>query len=424
MLRAINGYKYIIFAITVLLYNLVYFHRVSTNALADALIKDINVNATQLGTISSTYFICYAIFQPIVGILTDKIGAKNVLIFFSCISIAGCVSFSFVNDFYTAIIARSLIGIGVSGIFIPSMKLLSTWFEPQKFARVNGVYIGIGHSGALIATTPLYYLCVNFGWRNVFVIFAIITLLLTLASLVFLFENPNKQEIEPLETTPVNFNEAINELLHMKNFWLLVVIFFATFGAYMSFQGLWANKCIISIMNVPCQTANDLVLFIPAGVIIGSLVGGFLSDKVFYSRIIPLKIGLFSILTCWLLITFFSSIIPVILMSLIFLILGIGGGILLPLVFVIIKDCTHPSLLGTSLGLINPAYFLGIFTYQILTGYILDSNMVNNHYAPHSYFIMMLFCLFTIIITTVLSFFMTETFPKARLESINKLSSK
>jgi MFS family permease len=410
MIKTISGYKYVIFIITAVLYMLVYFHRVSTNAIADNLLKDININATALGTISSTYFIFYAVLQPFIGILTDKFGAKKIILIFLGITVAGSISFGFASGFWSAIIARSLIGIGVSGIFIPSLKLHAQWFLPERFARVNGAFVGIGHSGALIATTPLAYLAITFGWREVFFIFAGLGFMMFIIAMFFLFDKDIKDE--PGIQKHASSKEAIKNLIKMKNFWLLVVIFFATFGAYISFQGLWATKYLIAISNLTVTEANNIIIFIPVGVILGALLAGYLSDRAFKSRVIPLKIGLFLTLISWIFITFFCKLLSVPIMMLIFFILGIGGGILLPLIFIIIKDDIPSSIVGTSMGLINPAYFAGIFVYQILTGYLLDIYSVNGNYTPESYQVMMIFCLITFVITTIISFFIKETFPK------------
>lgn len=412
MLRAKDGYKYVIFFITALLYNLVYFHRVSTNAIADDLIKNININATQLGTISSTYFIFYAILQPFIGILADKYGSRKVIITFFSISVAGCIAFAFCNDFVTALIARSLIGIGVAGILVPSLKLHAQWFVPEQFARVNGLFIGIGHSGALVATMPLAYLAVHTGWRNVFLIFALVGFLMLTITYLFLF-NKNVKPAEKKEQKPkVSTLQTIKMLIKSRNFWLLAFIFFATFGAYISFQGLWATKYLVTVMNLTVQEANSIIFYIPVGVIIGALVSGFVTDNLFKSRKIPLVLGLAITLICWVFITFWSANISNTLMCLIFFILGLAGGQLLPMIFIIIKDDIPENIVGTSLGLINPSYFLGIFTYQIFTGIILDATKVGGEYTEHSYFIMMIFCLVTILITVLASLFVKETFKK------------
>ena len=423
MLRAMKNYKYIVFAITALLYNLVYFHRLSTNPIADDLIKDINVNATQLGTISSTYFIFYAVMQPIIGVLADKFGSKKVIVTFLSISIVGCIAFALCHDFVSALIARSLIGLGVSGVLIPSLKLHAEWFKPDQFARVNGLFLGIGHSGALVATTPLAFLSVAYGWRNVFFLFTVIGFVMLVITAIALFDKNQPKDInnENNENKPrMNSREAIKWLVKTRNFWLLIVIFFATFGAYISFQGLWSTKYLVALRGIDTTAANNLISFIPIGVIIGALICGFISDNVFKSRRKPLQIGLILCVICWIPITFFIQSIPDYLISLIFFVMGIGGGLLLPLIFIIIKDCIPQEVVGTCLGFVNPAYFAGIFTYQIVTGIILDATRVNENYTSHSYFIMMLFCLITLIVTTIISFFIVETFKndEIKIESV------
>jgi sugar phosphate permease len=414
MFKDKSWYKYIIFIITALLYMLVYFHRVSTNAIADDLMESININATELGTISSTYFIFYAIMQPFIGILTDKLGAKKVISIFLGMAIIGSIAFGFVDGFWSAIISRSLIGLGVSGIFVPSLKLHAQWFSPERFARVNGAFVGIGHSGALIATTPLAYLAVTCGWREVFFLIAGLSAIMFLITLLFLH---NKEDDLAEEGIPINkpltgSREAIKTLMRMKNFWLLIVIFFATFGAYMSFQGLWATKYLLCLKNLSIEAANTIIFFIPVGVILGALAAGFLSDKLFKSRKKPLIFGLGLTLFSWVFITFFTPMFSETLLMFIFFMFGVGGGILLPLIFIIIKDKIPSRVTGTALGLINPAYFFGIFFYQIITGLILDVNSIKCQYTPESYYIMMLFCLITFVFTTILSFFIDETFPK------------
>lgn len=411
MLKNKKWYCFVILGITAILYMLVYFHRVSTSAIADDLIKDISLTTTQLGTISSVYFVFYAISQPFIGILSDKVGARTVILCFLSIAVVGCVGFGFAYDFWTAIIARSLIGIGVSGIFVPSLKLHAEWFKPERFARVNGIFIGIGNSGALIATTPLAFLALHFGWREVFYIIAGITFFMLLITTIFLFDKKNEVSLKETEKPRVRSRDGIKTLIKMKNFWLLVVIFFATFGAFVSFQGLWATKYMTCLLNIGTQEANNLIMFIPIGVIVGALMAGFLSDKVFYSRAMPLRIALIVILSSWILITIFPLQLPIMLLPAILFLLGVGGGTLLPLVFVIIKDKMPKELVGTSLGFINPSYFFGIFSYQIITGLILDVTAKGCPITPYSYYIMMLFCLITLIVTTILGFFIDETFP-------------
>ena len=405
-----DKYKYLVLGIVSLLYNLVYFHRVSTSVIADDLIKDIHLNATELGAMSSTYFIFYAIVQPFVGYFSDKYGPKKVLLVFVSISLVACAGFAFINDFNSAVIVRSLMGIGLGGISIPSIKLLAEWFESKEFAKANSILASVGLTGALMATAPLAYLSMSFGWRNVFFIFAFIELVFFVLACIYVKDKKSEPagKLEKSETTQPE--TSIKLILTNKNFWLITLIFFATFGAYLSFQGLWATKCISALMNISSDQANNYMTFIPIGLIIGAISAGFLSDNIFHSRKIPLRSGMVGILFCWIIITFISSSLPHYLMYPLYLFLGISAGIVLPLLFVVLKDICPPELFGTALGLFNPAYFLGCFVYQNITSVILDFYKENNAYTAHSFTIMMIFCIITIAVTTAMSFFIDETF--------------
>lgn len=58
-----------------------------------------------------------------------------------------------------------------------SLKMFSQWFPARRFATVSGLLVGIGSFGALFAATPLAWLNATIGWRNVFLVGAVVTAL-------------------------------------------------------------------------------------------------------------------------------------------------------------------------------------------------------------------------------------------------------
>lgn len=399
-----------------IVYIMVYFQRVSPSAIAENLMHDIHVNATELGLISSSYFLFYAIMQPVVGFFTDKFGPKKVILVSFTASIFATLSFSFVDSFHSALIARSIIGISTGGLLIPSLKLLAEWFAPNKFASVNGLFLGLGGAGgAFLATIPLSYLDLMLGWRTVFMIFSIAGLAISVL-VFFLVKEKEKQPVADnvKETRKINYFGVIKDLVKSKNFIIMELIFFISFGVYLSFQGLWATKYLTSVMGISPQIANSIIFFLPLGYLFGAPLGGFLAEKVFHSTIIPIKIALVALLISWGQLTFFSSVEPSIFIMMAFLVIGLAIGSIPPLVFTTIKQMVPPEAMGLSIGLSNPAIFVGVFAFQLMTGMILDMFRFNDVYTSQTYFIMMLFCSITLFAVTLLSFKLNDTGPQTR----------
>jgi sugar phosphate permease len=136
-------------------YFFAYFHRVSTSVIAPDLLEAFQAHATSLGIMSSMYFYAYAFEQPLVGYLSDAIGARRVVGLWSLAAALGCVIFGLAPNVGWAAVGRGLIGLGVGGVYVPALQAFSQWFREKEFATMTGFLLAAGNLGAIVATTPL-----------------------------------------------------------------------------------------------------------------------------------------------------------------------------------------------------------------------------------------------------------------------------
>ena len=59
-------------------YFLSYFYRVVNSIIAGDLTTELNLNATELGFLTSTYLIAFAVIQLPLGVLLDKYGPRKI----------------------------------------------------------------------------------------------------------------------------------------------------------------------------------------------------------------------------------------------------------------------------------------------------------------------------------------------------------
>ena len=76
-------HRWMVFSVVSVVYFFVYFHRVSTSVIVSDLLEAFHTNATALGFMSSLYFYLYAFEQPLVGYLSDRIGPRRVIGYWS-----------------------------------------------------------------------------------------------------------------------------------------------------------------------------------------------------------------------------------------------------------------------------------------------------------------------------------------------------
>ena len=367
--------RWLIFIALNAVYFFVYFHRISTAVLAPYLIEAFSASATGLGVMSSAYFYPYALSQPIVGMAADRWGPRKVITLSTLIGFGGALIFGLAPTLFMASIARALIGLGAAGIFVPALKLLLPWFGSRSFARMNAVLLAVGNVAAIVASTPFAWFIQQIGWRFSFFFIAGVTLLLAILCWVYLQDLPPGSPSPPegMGKNPTAPKTTFGDILRNPFFWTIFALFF-TYGApFSTFQGLWGYPFLIDVFRYDKLQASNLLMVIAFGVILGGPFLSYLGDKPFAGR----KQTLLSICIAaqvlnWSCIVFGGPSLGSFTLSIIFFAMGTSLAGTLSLVWAIIREVAPPDRLGTAMGLINPAPFLGVALFQPATGYLMD----------------------------------------------------
>jgi MFS family permease len=149
-------------------------------------------------------------------------------------------------------------------------------------------------------------------------------------------------------------------------------------------------------------------MLIPIGFIVGAPLFGWLADRIFKSKVQVIIFLLGIITVCWAGIVFGMNL-GVILVSFILFLMGMAIGGFISLLWSHVRDITPARTLGTFSGILNPAPFLGVAVFQVLTGSMLDkANLVNGAYLPEAYKSSFVFCFFVCCACFLLSFFLKE----------------
>ncbi len=336
--------------------------------------EEFSASAASLGGMSAAYFYPYALSQPIVGWFTDRWGARKVITLSTLIGFAGALLFAYAPTLLLAAIGRGFIGLGAAGVFVPALKALLPWFGPQAFARMNGILLVTGNMAAIVASTPFAWIIQQVGWRSPFFFIAGISLLLAFLSWQYLRDSPPGWPREPgAHKSRTPGPGTFFEILRNPFFWTLVAVFFTYSGSFQTFQGLWGYPFLIDVFHYNKLEASNLLMIIALGVILGGPVLTYLADKPFSrhkERLLSVCIG-FQVLI-WGTIVFCGKSLDYLSLALFFFLLGstLSGSI--SLLWTIVREASSPQRLGTVMGLVNPAPFLGVALFQPTTGYLMD----------------------------------------------------
>lgn len=373
-------YRWVIFWILALSYVLVYFHRICPAVVAVDMMRDLQAGGGLLGLLSSVYFYPYALMQLPSGLLSDSWGPRRTITLFFTVAFVGSLLLGLAPSLLWAIVGRTLVGLGVSMLFVPTMKTLAEWFRIREFATMTGILMAMGGIGTLIATTPLALLSTWIGWRLSFVVVGIITFLLAILVWVFVRDRPadlgwpSPSELSGSSPKAVGLLEGMKKVLTCPRFWPVAIWFFFDCAVFFSFGGLWGGPYLMQVYGLTKAQAGQVLSMLAIGMIVGSPMLSFLSNRVFQGRKAVLVLSSFVLLCLTALLAFYTDQLPLPGLYLICLGLGIFSSAIVVIGFTTTKELFPLQIAGTSTGLVNIFPFAGGAVFQPLLGHVLESH--------------------------------------------------
>jgi MFS family permease len=346
-------------------YFISYFIRTVNAVIAPELIRELGLTPGGLGALTSAYFLAFAIGQLPVGLLLDRFGPRRTESVLLLLAALGATGFALGRDQTSLMIWRAVMGFGVSACLMAALKFTAQRFEAKRQAALTGMVMAAGGLGAVLSSTPLEWALPYIGWRAVFFILAVSSVLVALYMFWRVDDVDEKPAVRPNATTM----QGLLAVFRTRVFWIYVpVAAFAT-GGYMAVQGLWVVPWLMHVEDLTRAAAARHQLALCAAGLCGQL-----TIAAFATRWIQRGI------TQWHL-----MMVGLVIAMLVQLFVALAGGtsywpwILLGAagstgaqVYSLLASCFPLALTGRVMTSINLAVFLGAFAVQWGFGAMID----------------------------------------------------
>jgi len=326
-----------------------------TNVL-DSIKLDLGLTYTLTGALMSAYFIGYTLGQIPWGVLSDRRGSRLTM----SLSVLGMslstMLFGFSDTVLMAVALRFLAGLLGAGIFVPGVKLVSSWFSSDERGTALGLLNIGGSTGLILASWFVPVLSADHGWNAGLKLTGALGVAST--ALCFMLLKDRETEVRPLN---------LRELpVDRKEFWVLSFMQFIRLGSYYTFIA-WMPLVLREDYGFSIVATSAAMSLLNLAGIIANPVGGLVSDRLGEPKVLS---GGFLVLAIFI---FMLALQPggVVLYALIFL-LGWFLNFSRSPSFTIIPRLFGTDSAGSISGINNTFASFGAFALPLLLGYIRD----------------------------------------------------
>ena len=261
-------------------------------AVSPMLFADFHANAKQVGLLDSSYFYGDAPFLLIAGLILDRFSTKKVLLWALALAILGTFVFAFSDHIWTAVIGRFFVGIACAFCFLGIVRLVSRWFTSNHMALIIGLVVTLAFFGGMIAQTPLSILTTHFGWRVSMSIDGILGIAIFWLIFIFVKDAPNGEAllIQKEQLDAMGFWHSIWGVIKNPQNWLGGIYTCTTNLPVFILGSAFGSLYLTQVSHLSRLMAGDIMMLFFLGVMIGSPLFGYISDKL-QNRKIPMLIG-------------------------------------------------------------------------------------------------------------------------------------
>ena len=270
-----------------------YLSRNAVGVAESTIREDMGLSLTQSGWFMGAFFWTYSLFQVPSGWLGERLGTRIALSIFALAWSVATFGIGVAPGFWLLIVAQLVMGVAQAGIFPASCNSIGHWMPLGQRSLGCGILAAGMQVGAILASGLTGMLIAPFGWRWVFIGFALPGILWTLG-FYLRFRNQPEQDarvntaelalidagrssVDPPSAGDKNEWRELLAIVRAPSMWWLCGQQMCRASGYMFFAS-WFPTFLQETRGVSVAQSGYLQGLVLAGTLTGSIFGGTLTD--------------------------------------------------------------------------------------------------------------------------------------------------
>jgi len=254
-------------------YFLSYLYRTVNAVVGPVIAAELNLSASDLGLLTSAYFIMFAGIQLPLGLALDRYGPRRVQATLLLFAAAGAAVFGLGTSLPELVAGRVLIGLGVAAGLMGALKVINLWFRAEHWPLMNGVLMAAGGLCSLVATAPAQAALGVMTWHTLFFWLSAATLAVS----AFIFVVVPEREGTRATGTLGEQMGAIGTILRSRAFWRLAPLASVQQASFIAIQTLWIGPWLRDVAGQDAATRSTSMLLAAVAMTVGFLSSGIVA---------------------------------------------------------------------------------------------------------------------------------------------------
>ncbi|MCX2981020.1 MFS transporter [Halieaceae bacterium IMCC14734] len=368
------------------------FTRTLSNIVKQPIQAELGMGEEAIGlALGTAFFLAFALAQLPVGILIDRYDPRRVNALLFVLAALGAVVIGMAQTPELLAIGRVMMGVGFAAGLMASLKVYSLWFDTQRLATLNSLQFMIGVLGAWSATKPVELLLRVLDWRELYFLFAAITVL---AALLMVLMAPRHDGEGGQETLQEQLG-GLRTIFCDGYFWRVSPLMFISMGISQGLGTLYVFSWLTGVAQQDTATAATSISVVTLVSAANFALLGPLAERLINRGYSPMLLPLLGQMLAMALLSLLA--VQVLIGAVPQWVLYTMAAGTTTLVFVALSRAFPAAMIGRAYTAFNLLSFLTAALVQWLVGFMLDwlTPAGSNGVAPEAWrwaFLLLVLC--------------------------------
>ena len=239
------------------------------------IVAELGASATDLGFLTSAFFVAAILTQLPLGIALDRYGPRRVGISIMCLTALGGFVFAMAPNVTILIIGRAMIGLGVAAGMPTAFKAFSHYFSADRVPALNGLGLAAGGIGLMAGTWPVEAALAFTDWRGVVLAVSAMTALMAVMLSLVVPEGEVETKGETLGRQIAGFKIVFSN----ADYWRFAPLLMISTGAYAGITTLWSGPWLRDVAGFDRMETASTLFLVAATTVVAMPLGGYIATR-------------------------------------------------------------------------------------------------------------------------------------------------